>query len=156
MYRPQFPYPAPKAPCNDQPCVYSFDFTNLPVFLGTLASGARTGRVPLRLDKDADFYLRAIRSQGLISFRLEDTDGNPLSDSENAIQSSNYEFPQLYSDPAGAGVVALDSGADGVFGPAGGNYVVYLFNATASPIDLTTCCLNLFGIKRYAGEGCAT
>jgi len=155
MYRPQFPYPLPAAPCSDQACLYAFDATNLPVFLGTLAAGARTGRIPLRLDKDADFYLRAIGTQGLVSIRLEDTDGNPLSDSENAIQGMNYELPQEYSETAGAGFVALESGAGGVFGPAGGNYVVYLFNATATTLNLTTCALTLVGVKRYSKEVCA-
>lgn len=154
MYRPQFAYPLPPAPCDDQACLFSFDATNLPVFTGTLAVGAQTGRVPLKLDKDADFYLRAIRSQGGISFRLEDTDGNPLSDSENANNPTNYQLPNQYSNSAGAGLVALESGAGGVFGPAGGNYVVYLYNATAAPIVLSTCALNLAGVKRYSEEVC--
>lgn len=155
MYRPQFAYPLPDAPCVDQACPYSFDQTNLPVFGGTLAAGAQTGRVPLRLDKDADFYLRAIRSQGLISFRIEDANGNQLSDSNNSTNSTNYELPNEYSRTAGAGLVTLDSGADGVFAPAGGNFLVYLYNATAAPIVLTTCALNLVGVKRYHKEVCA-
>ena len=135
--------------------MYSFDATNLPVFGGTLAAGAQTGRIPLRLDKDADFYLRAIKSQGLVSFRLEDTDGNPLSDCDNANNPTNYELPNEYSRTVGAGLVALESGAGGIFGPAGGNYVVYLYNATAATIELSTCALNLAGVKRYPGERCA-
>lgn len=155
MYRPQFAYPLPPAPCEDQTCMYSFDATNLPVFTGTLAAGAQTGRVPLKLDKDADFYLRAIRSQGLVSFRLEDTGANPLSDSENANNPTNFELPNQYSRTMGAGLVALESGADGIFGPAGGNFVVLLYNATAATITLSTCALNLVGVKRYRGERCA-
>ena len=155
MYRPQFAYTPPASPCEDQPCMYGFDSSNLPVFLGTLAAGAQTGRVPLRLDKDADFYLRGISQQGAVSIRLEDTDGNPLSDSENAVNSSNFELPKEYSNAAGAGFVALESGAGGVFGPAGGNFVVYLYNATAGAIDLTTCALQLIGIKRYQAGACA-
>lgn len=155
MYRPQFVYPLPPAPCEDQACMYSFDQTNLPVFSGTLAAGAQTGRLPLKLDKDADFYLRAIHSKGAISFRLEDTDGNALSDSENAANGTNFELPNEYSNTAGAGGVALESGAGGIFGPAGGNYVVYLYNAGTTTIDLTTCALNLVGVKRYDKEVCA-
>lgn len=154
MYRPQFPFSAPPAPCEDQTCLYAFDATNLPVFTGTLAAGQQTGRIPLRLDKDADFYLRAISTQGGVSIRLEDTDGNGLSDSENALQSSNFVLPSEYSETNGAGYVALESGAGGVFGPGGGNYVVYLFNATAAPISLRTCAINLIGVKRYNSEGC--
>ena len=36
MYRPQFAYPLPPAPCHDQACMYSFDETNLPVFLSLI------------------------------------------------------------------------------------------------------------------------
>ena len=154
MYRPQFAYPLPASPCEDQKTVFSFDSTNLPVFLGTLAAGAQTGRVPLRLDKDADFYLRGISQRGAVSIRIEDTDGNPLSDLDNPINSTNYELPNQYSNVAGAGLVTLESGAGGVFGPGGGNYVVYLYNATAGTIDLTTCVLNLHGVKRYPEAGC--
>ena len=154
MYRPQFIYPLPPAPCEDQKCMYSFDVTNLPVLNHTLAAGARTGRIPLRLDKDADFYLRGINLQGPVSIRLEDTDGNPLSDSENAIDSTNYELPLEYGDSNGFGIVALESGAGGVFGPAGGNYVVYLFNAGTTTIELQLCAINLHGVKRYAEEVC--
>ena|SRR5256885_721357 len=156
MYRPQFPYPVTKPPCEDQRCVFSFDSTNLPKFTGTIAAGAQTGRIPLKLDKDADFYLRGISTQGAISIRLEDTNGNALSDSENQLQSSNFELPLEYSDPSGAGIVTLESGADGIFGPAGGNFLVYLYNSTAVTIDLTTCVINLHGTKRYPGPGCNT
>lgn len=156
MYRAQFAYPRPVSPCEDQRCQYSFDATNLPVFTGTLASGGQTGRIPLKLDKDADFYLRAISQKGTVSIRIEDTDGNPLSDVDNANNPTNFELPNEYSNTVGAGLVALESGASGVFGPAGGNYVVYLYNATAGTIDLTTCVLNLHGVKRYPGnERCA-
>jgi len=155
MYRPQFAYPLPSAPCDDETCLYSFDKTNLPVFQGTLLPLTRTGRIPLKLDKDADFYLRAIRSQGAVNFRLEDTDGNALSDCENVIESTNYEQPNEYSNTAGAGFVALESGADGIFGPAGGNYVVYLYNPTAATIELSTCALNLVGVKRYHEGKCS-
>jgi hypothetical protein len=134
--------------------LYSYDVTNLPTFNATLASGAQTGRIPLRLDKDADFYLRAISTTGLISLRLEDTDGNQLSDSENASNRANFVRQQEYSQSGGAGYVALESGADGVYGPAGGNYVVYLYNGTANTIELQTCVINLIGVKRYAGGVC--
>jgi hypothetical protein len=134
--------------------MYCFDSTNLPVFTGTLGPGKQTGRVPLRLDRDADFYLRAISMHGEVSIRIEDTDGNPLSDSGNAVNSTNFEQPKQYADTAGAGFVALESGAGGVFGPGGGNYVVYLLNDTAVTIDLTLCALNLIGVKRYNSEVC--
>ena len=155
MYRPQFARDLPAAPCEDQACMYSFDKTNLPVFLGTLAAGAQIGHIPLRMDKDADFYLRAIRSQGTVSFRLEDGDGNALSDWQNARNSTNYELPNEFSYTAGTGLVALESGAGGVFIRAGGNFILHLFNHTAAPIELSACALNLAGVKRYSEEVCS-
>src|SRR6185369_10340808 len=128
MYSPQFVYPRAPGACTDQRFSYSYDASNLPVFTGTLSAGQQTGRVPLSLDKDADFYLRAINLQGSVSVRIEDPDGNPLSDSDNASQDANFMLPEEYGNSAGAGVVALDSGADGVYGPAGGNFVLLLAN----------------------------
>jgi hypothetical protein len=155
MYRPQNACQLPEPPCEDQACMYSFDQTNLPVFLGTLAAGAQIGHIPLRVDKDADFYLRAIDSQGTVSFRLEDGDGNALSDWLNARNSTNYELPNEFSNTAGAGLVALEGGAGGVFVRAGGNFILHLFNAGATTIELSTCALNLAGVKRYSEEVCS-
>lgn len=155
MYRPQLAYELPAAPCEDQACMYSFDQTNLPVFLGTLAAGAQIGHIPLRMDKDADFYLRAIDSQGTVSFRLEDGNGNALSDLGNAANGTNYELPNEFSNTSGAGLVALESGAGGVFVRAGGNFILHLFNAGTTTIELSTCALNLAGVKRYSEEVCA-
>ena len=147
MYRPQFPYPLPPAPCEDQTCMYSYDSTNLPAL--ALLAGAELRHIPLRLDKDADFYLRAIDTQGAVSIRLEDAAGNVLSDFGYRQQSNNYELPAEYSGTAGAGFVALENGMGGVFGPAGGVYVLNLYNATAATINLATFVLNLIGVKRY-------
>jgi hypothetical protein len=155
MYRPQYAYPLPDPPCEDQPCLYSFDATNCPIFTGTLAAGAQTGRVPLKLDKDADFFLRAFDSQGLVSIRIEDPNGNPLSDSGNSNDPTNFELPKEYSQTAGAGFVALEGGKEGLFAPAGANFLAYLYNAGTASIDLTTCALNLAGVKRYSKEVCA-
>jgi hypothetical protein len=154
MYRPQFVRKPAVPPCQDQACMYSFDKTNLPVFLGILAAGAEIRHIPLRMDKDADFYLRAIRSQGTVSIRLEDGDGNALSDKDNAVNGTNYELPDEFSYTAGTGLVAFESGAGGVFCRAGGNFILYLYNAGATPIELSTCALNLAGVKRYSEEVC--
>ncbi|HXU79233.1 MAG TPA: hypothetical protein VN794_21825 [Methylomirabilota bacterium] len=159
MYRPQFIFAPAPAPCEDQRCTYSFDAVNLPVFTGTLAAGQQTGRVPLRLDKDADFYLRGISQFGAVSVRLEDCEGNAISDSENALQAGNFMLPAEYGLTGGAGLVPLEGGSarggeDGLFAPAGGNFVVYLFNNTAADIDLTDCAISLHGIKRFPGASC--
>jgi hypothetical protein len=155
MFRPQFAYPLPPAPCQDQTCQYSFDATNLPALSGTLAAGERTGRIPLEMDKDAPFYLRAMDTQGSISFRLEDPNRNAISDSENPTESSNYEIPSEFSKVNGATPAVLESGAGGLFAPAGGTFVLYLYNNTAGALNLNTLCFNLVGVKRYISSGCA-
>jgi hypothetical protein len=154
MFRPQFPYPLPPAPCQDQKTQYSFDSTSLPALSGNLAAGAQTGRIPLGIDADAVFYLRGIKSQGALSFRLEDPNGNGLSDSDNTTQRTNFEVPAEYGNTGGAGIVALETGADGLFVPAGGNVILYLFNGTSGAIALSTVAINLHGVKRYPDSGC--
>jgi hypothetical protein len=155
MYRPQFVFPLSPSPCEDQRAQFSFDRTNLPaVATGTLAPGLRTGRIPLQMDKDADFYLRGITSEGGFSFRLEDPDRNPLSDSENAVESSNYELPAEYSVNTGAAIATLESGGPGVYAPANGRFYLYLYNATAGTLELPTFAINLHGVKRFTSPGC--
>jgi len=155
MYRPQFVHALPPPPCVQQPCQYSFDKTNLPALTGSLAAGSRTGRIPLKTDKDAPFYLRGISSQGSFSIRLQDADNNAFSDSENAVESSNYEIPSEWSETSGAGFVTLESGAGGVFIPVGATLVMYLYNNTAGALNLNTVVLNLLGVKQYPNEECA-
>lgn len=161
-YRPQFAYPSPKD-CEEQRCVYSFDFTNTPWLATTLAAGNNIQRIPLLLDKDADFYLRGISTPDVglannlpgLEFRLEDSNGHPLSDMENAAVEINYQFAGLYSAMDGAGIVAQDSDDWGVFCPAGSRLYLYLLNPSANDILLTTLVINLHGVKRYSGERCA-
>ena len=159
MYRPQFPYKSP-AECEDQRCVYSFDKTNTPFLTGTLAAGANISRIPLLLDKDADFYLRGFGTVNYdslgIEFRLEDPKGHPLSDIENANEQINYEFAGLYSCTDGAGIVALDSDDWGVYCQQGSRLYLFIFNDGANPFDLTGLIFNLHGVKRYSGDRCVT
>ena len=155
MYRPQFAIPLPSPPCEDQSCMYSFDGTNTPAFSGSLQPLAQTGRIPLHLDKNADFYLLAVSTDLPVSLRIEDGKSNPLSDSENTLQAQNFENPNLYSATEGAGFAVLESGADGVLGRQGGNFSLYLYNPTAAPVDISTCVVNLIGRKRYPGALCA-
>lgn len=156
MFRPQFPYPLAAPPCVDQAALYSFDQTNTPVLSsGSLAAGTPFGRIPLKLDRDSAFLLRGVQIQGKISVRIEDPSGNPLSDSENSVLSTNFEIPTEWGDPGGAGFVALDSGAGGIYAHAGGTFLAYLYNNTASSINLNTVAITLHGVKRYPEEGCA-
>jgi hypothetical protein len=166
MYRPQFAFKSP-ADCEEQRCVYSFDFTNIPWLATNLAAGANIQRIPLLLDKDADFYLRGISTMPLpspgpqfqgdgLEFRLEDPKGHALSDTENRIEESNYQYPELYSEMDGAGIVTLDNCDDyGVYCQAGSRLYLYLLNNSTAAIALNVFVLNLHGIKRYSGERCA-
>lgn len=160
MYRPQFAYPTPEG-CEDQRCHYSFDGSNTPSLVGNLGAGLSTPKIPLLLDSDADFFLRAIQLQpGLgLQIRLEDGDGNPLSDSGNiavaaGIQKQNYVDPALYGEPDGAGIVALESDEQGVYFRRAGGLSLYVTNPTAAPISLANIVVNLHGVKRYSGEKC--
>lgn len=155
MYRPQYAHSLPPAPCAQQTCQYSFDQTNLPALSGSLAAGARTGRIPLRMDKDAPFYLRAIMTQGTLSIRVEDPDRNAFSNSEQATESANYEIPSEWSLTKGAGFAVLESGAGGVFIPAGATFVVYFYNGTGASVNLNTMAFNLKGVKQYDNAECA-
>lgn len=159
MYRPQFAYSTPEG-CEDQRCHYSFDASNTPFLVGALAAGRFLSKIPLPMDSDADFYLRGFQLEASgLTLRLEDCYGNPLSDSGNLIpaagtQFNDFEAPALYGESDGAGVVALESDEWGVFCPRGGVLCLYLFNATAAPINLSSIIVNLHGVKRYSGEKC--
>ena len=154
MFVPQYAYPRAPGKCDDQRFTYSYDSNNLPSFTGVLLAGQQTGRIPLSLDKDADFYLRAINIQGRVAVRIEDPEDNPLSDSDNPTQAQNFMLPAEYGDSSGAGVVALETGADGVYGPAGGNFMLLLANLGTTTIELTTCAITLHGVKRYSEKVC--
>jgi hypothetical protein len=158
MYRPQFAYKSP-ADCEEQRCVYSFDSTNTPWLATTLAAGGNILRIPLLLDRDADFYLRGFQTAvaiGGLEFRLEDPKGHALSDRENLLQESDYEYSSLYSEMNGAGIVALDNCDDyGVFCQAGSRFYLYLLNNGPATVNLTAFVLTLHGVKRYSGERCA-
>lgn len=158
MYRPQNVFQEP-ANCEVQRCVYSFDSTNTPNLANTaLAAGAVISRIPLQLDKDADFYLRAIQTpddNNGLEFRIEDMKGHALSDKDNAEELRNYQYPALYSAMDGAGITALDNADDyGVFCQQGSRLTLWIFNNGPAAINLTTWVINLHGVKRYTGGTC--
>lgn len=157
MYRPQYVYNVAEAPCVEQTCLYSFDGTNTPALVGTLGAGLSLSRIPLLVDTDAPFFLRALRipDAGGLQVRLEDAKDNPLSDSGNANAVTNYEFPALYSETDGAGLVPLDSDEWGVYLPAGGAHLLYVYNPTPAPVDLAVVFVTLAGVKRYLGGVCS-
>lgn len=154
-YRPQFAYPVANSPCEDQRCSYSFDASNTPALAGTLAAGFSLSKIPLLMDTDAPFYLRGfVVPVTALQFRLEDANDNPLSDQGNSLQGTNFQFPALYSETDGAGIVALDSDDWGMYLPAGGAPLLYVYNPTAAPVSLAGVFINLHGVKRYPGANC--
>lgn len=155
-YRPQFAYPPASAPCEDQRFTYSFDGSNTPALVGTLAPGLGLSKIPLLMDTDAPFFLRGIViPNSLLQIRLEDANDNPLSDQGNLVQTTNYEYPALYGGTDGAGIVALDSDDWGMYLPAGGAPLLYVYNPSGGTVNLSGVFINLHGIKRYAGSNCA-
>ena len=154
MFRPQFVYPFPPDPCEDQKSLYSFDTVNTPALTGTLGAGLTLARIPLRMDRDSAFLCRGVKSNGPLLLRVEDPAGNQLSDSENATQAVNFENPSQWSNTGGAGLAVLDSGAGGVFAHAGGTFLLYLYNPTGSAVTLTTTIVTLHGVKRFPGKAC--
>ena len=156
MYRPQFPYVQPAAPCVDQRCQYSFDSTNTPALLDNLDTLTALSRIPLILDTDAPFFLRGITiSKTDLMVRLEDCNSNPLSDQDNLTAIANYEYPDLYGNTDGAGLVALDSDMWGAFMPAGGAVLLYVYNPTSGSVSMADLVINLHGVKRFQGGGCS-
>jgi hypothetical protein len=161
-YRPQFAY-APIPDCDEQRCAYSFDPSNLPAIAGaTLAAGAQTGRIPLKFDLDADFYVRAIVATfpGL-GMRIEGSGpGDPWSDNENdtsLFPSSNFvqlsEYSSLGPFRSRFGLCNMESGLRGIFIPGGGTISLFLFNYTSAGIVLANFRLVLHGVKAYR-KGC--
>jgi len=161
MYRPQFAFAA-GVDCEEQRCIYGFDGTNLPTLnppavSSLLAPGEWRSKIPLVMDQDADFFLRALWLSAVgLEVRIEDSFANPICDNENALQPLNYQFPALWANSAGAGPAVLDGGNQwGIFCPAGSALLLYVYNPTSANIDLQTLSVTLHGVKRYK-YGCTT
>ena len=83
MFRAQHVYPT--AP-GEQEYRYSFTPYNVPSFVGTLLAGARKENIPLPLDADAPFILRAMQAHESpygLAMRFRDPWRNYLSDDAN-------------------------------------------------------------------------
>lgn len=79
MFRPQFPCPPAPKGFVWQPCVYEFDVTNTPAFRLSLAANQETGWIPMKLDSDAPFVLKAIKiSRSGFNVILKDPHENEL------------------------------------------------------------------------------
>jgi hypothetical protein len=154
IYRPQFPYPIPED-CHPQRCHYTFDSTNTPSFAGMLPSGNQTSAIPLQMDKDADFLLRAWQMASDIMYRLIDPYNNALSDEGNVEQLRNFQRFTLSSATTGASPVALESQTWGIYCPAGSNFNLFLYNQTDAAVDISATVVVLHGVKMYGTKRCA-
>jgi len=150
MYRPQFAYPPPPTGCREQNCMYSFDATNTPSFASIAANDPGTNKIPLQLDQDADFIIRAVRiTPSSLRVVLEDCFLHALVDQNPQNQCLN---PKFWAQTEGAGFVPLESDNWGIWCPAGGILIAYVQNPTGAPI--TGLAINLVGEKRYSGARC--
>lgn len=149
-YRPQFAYAAPPNSCRDQNCMYSFDGSNTPSFISVAANDPGTNKVPLILDQDADYLIRAIRiTPSALRVVLEDCFLHILVSQDPTNECLN---PQFWSQSDGAGLIALESDNWGIWCPAGGVLIAYVQNPTNAPI--TGLVINVQGVKRYNGVRC--
>lgn len=150
MYRPQFAYVQPPSTCRDQNCFYSFDGSNTPTFLSIPANDPGTNKIPLYLDQDADFLIRAIRiTPTVLRVVLEDAFLHTLLDQNATDQCLN---PRFWAQTEGAGLVALESDDWGIWCPAGASLIAYVQNPTGAPV--TGLVINIQGVKRYSGPRC--
>lgn len=63
IYRPQYAFSRRPAGFEDEAFHYSFDSSNVPVLGTTIAAGANVQNIPLQLQNDAEFILRAVKIQ---------------------------------------------------------------------------------------------
>ena len=147
MYRPQFAYGAPGDRCDGQRCTYSFDGSNTPALV-SVAAGALLTKIPLQMDQDAPFLLRAIQVPNTgLRIRIEDCFDNPL------LTDQTTTNPALFAESDGAGVVPMDSDDWGIYCPAGATLLLYVYNPTA--LAITGFVLNLHGEKWYPEGSCS-
>jgi hypothetical protein len=80
-YRPQYAYPDSLEGFTEEDFVYYFDATNTPI-LNQIPVNTPLSRIPLQLQADAPFRLRAVQVSGNVGnllLRFWDSFGNPLS-----------------------------------------------------------------------------
>jgi hypothetical protein len=125
--------------------------------LVSVAAGAVLTKIPLRLDQDAPFFLRAIQINDVgLLLRLEDTRDNPLLGLGAAGSGSTgdtVQAPNLWGVTGGAGLVPVESDEWGIQCDAGATFLLYVTNLTGSPIVGQV--VTLHGVKRYLGGPCS-
>ena len=139
--------------------MYSFDATNVPsIAAGIPKTWISSNRIPLQLDQDAPFLLRAIEvSPTLLSIGIVDPWNNPICDPGQGPGFDNNGLPPIlvsyvWAQTDGAGLAILESTPWGLWLPAGAVLGVYFENDTNATIAAPV--INLHGIKRYSKGGC--
>ncbi len=152
MYRPQFPFPQAPAGCEEQRCLYSFDGSNTPMLSGNLGGNLTLNKIPLQLDRDAPFLLRAIQvSATSLLVGLEDPGGHTLV-YPTSLGLPPLEPNALWAQCDGGPITVLESDNWGIFCRAGSVLLAYVQNTTAG--SLTLPIITLHGVKRFSGAKC--
>lgn len=159
MYRPQNVFPVAVDPCEDFRCTYSFDYSNVPMLAaGVPTTFSNTTRIPLNLDRDADFFIRGIQvSPTLLEIGLTDPWNNPLVDPGQGMGFDNDGLPPymrsyVWAQTCGAGLVILDGDNWGIYCRAGSVLGLYVNNDTGAAQDSPV--ITIHGIKRYRKGAC--
>lgn len=147
-YLLQFAYPAPPSGVNEDQFSYSFDSSNTPGLVATIpaAVGAIAGttlNIPLQLQTDAVFMVRAIRvSAANLGIKFRTTFGRILSD----------DFVQINLAYQPSSIPTIAAGLFIPFEPEllctpGGIITVDFSNSTNAPIAPPK--ITMYGPKRY-------
>lgn len=151
MYRPQFPYLCPLA-FDERDFDHYFDYRNTVLLNNAaLAAGGIIWNVPLNLQTDSPFRVRAIQIKGIngadpvVSAQFRDTSGNYLSD--------DFVPMDLAYTPNSAGLQFLGIVFEPeIVCPAGSVIWMNLKNQTNATQDITKVRVTLSGVKRHVGK----
>jgi hypothetical protein len=154
IYRPQFAFVTPRG-FRDEQFHYSFDSTNVAALGSPIAAGQLVENIPLQMQNDAEFILRAVKVQGSGSEREGFT--------STAVPNLAIQFKNPYSDFLSATFLPLSTcftgAGEAVVGrvfvpleseiicPRSGFLQVNLYNPTAG--SLLPPAFTFYGVKRY-------
>ena len=181
MYRPQFAYERPPAEFDDVDFNHYFDSTNTPLLNNTsLAAGGTVLNIPLQMQTDFPFYLRAMQIKGSgvgvtstaflppgVQIRWKDPYHHDLSN--DYVPVYLYVAPSIVSSTLFTGIPnnppinVRNNPLAVVFEPevqcpAGSIWWLSIRNPFTVAVDLTQLRILFTGIKRQLadGGGCAS
>jgi hypothetical protein len=144
IYRPQFAWG--EVP-GEEDFRYYFDASNTPALASTVPAGAELANIPLQLQPDAPFVLRAVYMTGIpligyFSARLKDADGNYLGD--RGLLSFLTYFPGINRATLNPMLVAFEPS---IVCRPGSVLFLYLLNISSFPQSLAGTEIVLLGVK---------